>query len=443
MVTQPGDVVEPPRGLRAERVVVGVAQVLAHDLDVGGVGAPHGHVPEADALDVVGGEPVQPVVGLGPALGGTGVDVGVTQPGADVEGRVGDVPLHEPRIDTGRQPGPDTVGPVLAGAVHPGGKQLPDPTLGEITRQLPNDHRARPIAREAGVAVGVVHPSRPDDERRVADDLVEPPPGDGREPLALAQLDVDLVEPERGPGQGERAGGEVSGGDRLRVGAGVEGLDATAGAEVEQAPDRPPRGRPGEVDGGMADTQHVIGGHGPTTQVGIEVGDDPPALLVRPDVQPGPPFRRDHGRRDRVVEAHRPERRGDRGLGLGVPQQEQADQRAKCAGVPRGPAGRLGLTTPERGMRLHTQHVDDTVRGVSDGQERVPQAGAQVSGEIRNHVRMLSRPPRARPTRRPPAPASRCGTAGRARRSSPAASPSSASVASGPASWPSPSGRAP
>ena len=88
---------------------------------------------------------------------------------------------------------------------------------------------------------------------------------------------------------------------------------------------------------------------------------------------------------DGVVDVDSAERLADVLFGLLVSQQEQADERAERPGVPARAAGGLGLTSAERGVGLGAERLDDAVRGVAGGLERLAQTGAQVCRKIGVH----------------------------------------------------------
>ena len=360
-------------------------EVLAHHDRIRRVRAAQRHVPEADALDVVRREPVQPRARLRPALRRARVDARVPQPGAHVQRGVGDVALHDPGVHPGRQPRGDPLRPVLARAVQPRREQLADAALGEMVRQPPDHERARAVAAEPGVAVDVVHPRRADHERRVAHDLVEPPPAHRLEPRPLGELDVQLVEAERAPRERQRAGGHVGRGDVPRVRARVQRLHAAPGAEVEQGADRAAGGGAGQVDRRVADAEHVVVGHRAAALVRVEVGDHPPAVPVRPDVQSRAAVRREHLAGDGLVQVHGAQRGTHGGRGLGVAEQEQADQRAERTGVTARAARGLRLATAQRGVGRRAERGEHAVGGVAGGQERLTQACAEAGGEFWGH----------------------------------------------------------
>ena len=96
------------------------------------------------------------------------------------------------------------VRPVLAAHVQPGAEQLGHPARLQVRGQRRQQRGQRGVPALPGVAVDVVHPRRAGHERRVGHDPVEPAPGHRLQPRPVQQLDVELVERERGPGHGQR-----------------------------------------------------------------------------------------------------------------------------------------------------------------------------------------------------------------------------------------------
>src|SRR5256714_8855296 len=153
--------VEPGRHLRAQRLVHGLAQVLDPDRGIGVPAAPQRDQAEADRLDLVRVEPVEPRGGLGRVLGGVG------EPETDVGDGVGDLTLDDPRVQAGTgDPAGHPLRPVLAGDVQPVGEVLDGAALGEQAGCGGGQLGADGVAGAAGVTVGVRGGTGTDDERR-------------------------------------------------------------------------------------------------------------------------------------------------------------------------------------------------------------------------------------------------------------------------------------
>jgi hypothetical protein len=312
-----------------------------------------------------------------------------------VQRRVGHLALQDPGVDTVGQPGAHPVRPVLPAHVQPRAQQLGDAAGLQVLGQRADERREGVVAGLPRVAVDVVDPRRAGDERRVRDDPVEPAAGHGRQPRPVAQLDVQRVEGERRPGQGQRAGGDVGGGDRAGVAGGVQRLDPAAGAEVQGGSRGAADGGRGQRHGGGADPGDVVA----LLPAGVEVRQHPPVraavLAVGAQVQRGRPAalrRAQQAGRGGVARGERGQRRGDRRVRLGRPEQQQPDQHAQLAAVRARPVRRLRLAAGERGVRLPAEQRAHAGGGVAGAPQGLAQGGRGGGGKLGQHAPILAAP---------------------------------------------------
>lgn len=161
----------------------------------------------------------------------------------------------------------------------------------------------------------------------------------------------------------------------------------------------------------MADAEHVVGlDRAAAAQVGVEVRHHPPRLVVgavRADVEPGadPVAVGDDDPGGQGVGQGQRRERGLHGvLRLGLPEQEQPDERAERPGVGRGAQRGHRFAAPEREVRLRAEQLHHAVGVVARGAERVAKSIDAVMGQVWNHVpdphttagwRIRPRPPRS------------------------------------------------
>jgi hypothetical protein len=250
--------------------------------------------PEADALDALLVEPAQP--GVVPTdVVGAAVETGVLEPELDVRRRVQHLALH----DEGRAVlGHPRRHPLVPGDVAVDGpvREHLEPAAGaQVCRRLADDPLDDRVGRQAGVAVDQsLAGRRGDHERRVGRDQVEGVAGDGLEERALADVDVrEAVQRSVEAGEPQGPLVDVGGHDVLGVGRQVQGLDATAGAEVQGAAHWLTQGELGEGGGGRTDPEHVVrlDADRRAVETRRQVGGDPQVPVlggVGPDVQQWP-----------------------------------------------------------------------------------------------------------------------------------------------------------
>ena len=211
-----------------------------------------------------------------------------------MQGRVGHLPLHDPRVDARRaaRSGPGRASPPRARAATTRAA-APRPPGSRCSGSARDQRGERVVARLPGVAVDVVDAGRAGHERRVGHDQVEPAPGDRGQPRAVEQLDVQPVEREGRPGHRQRAGRDVRGGDGAGVPGGVQRLHPAAGAEVEHGAHGRARRRRRQRERRAADAGDVVA----LLAAGVEVGEHPPVAApsrprcraVRAQVEGGGP----------------------------------------------------------------------------------------------------------------------------------------------------------
>ena len=147
----------------------------------------------------------------------------------------------------------------------------------QLTQQTVSD--APTVAVLEHVDPGV---ARRDDKRRVRHDAVEALADDGREHVALAQLNAaDVAQLEGQRGQLESAGAEVGRDDVGGGAARVQGLHAASRAEVEHTLGGARRNEAGERERGAAHPQHVVRAERAAAHHLAVVGDDPPVHDAR------------------------------------------------------------------------------------------------------------------------------------------------------------------
>ena len=242
--------------------------------------------------------------------------------------------------------------------------------------------------------------ARADHERGIADHQVEAAPGHRGDHVTAQQLPVLPVERGGGRGEAQRPLGHVGGGDPAGVGAQMQRLDAGAGAEVERGVHgRAHRGRDQRL-GGAADAQHVLGvQRAPGARGGRHVGEHPPLVPVRLQVDPGTqavavPLHDAPGQC--LVQRERGQRGGHRRLRLGLVADEHADQRGQpvpvLGGAQRGPV----VVAGHRAGGLRAQAVGDPVGGEAGERQRGAQRVDPGGGEqhvVTVHVLILPRAP--------------------------------------------------
>ena len=170
-----------------------------------------------------------------------GVVTTVARPRLGVLGRVLDLSLHHPRVETGAlEPRRHAVGPRRAADFRVP-EHLGDAARLEVRTHRPDEVGDDGVTGSAGVAVleeGHLTRARGDDEGWVADDEGRSaPPRPGR---ASTRPDFPLDLVERGREAGEREGslGQVGDDHLVGVTREVEGLDPAPGPQVEGSLDR-------------------------------------------------------------------------------------------------------------------------------------------------------------------------------------------------------------
>jgi hypothetical protein len=253
--------------------------------------------------------------------------------------------------------------------VHPVRQHLAPAALGEAGRAFDKHAPDDLVAGQPGVAVDeALVRCRRDHERRVGHHQVEPVAGHRLEQVTDPQVDRDVIERGRQPGQRDAACAQVGRHHFARVPAEVERLHTRPGPEVECSTSGLADGELGQAGGRRRDPEHVVRAHPPVPAVESrsQVGDDPPGPVVvgvRPHVD-----QRAHlvsGALDqtaldqrfdeawqRAFEHHRRNRRLKR---------PQPDKRCERGTVCRTPQARDCRVASERGVRLRPQQTGDAV----------------------------------------------------------------------------------
>ena len=305
----------------------------------------------------------------------------VLEPELDVRRRVEDVALDDERVAVVGQPAGETLVPRDVPVDRPVGHQVAPAPLGEAGRCAAHHGLDDLVAGEPGVAVGQRRVGRRrDHERRVGGDHVERLVGDRVPQRSVAQVDLDPVEGGVEGGDGQGPGVHVGGDDVVGVGGQVERLHAAAGAEVERAGHRVPRGEQGEGGRRGRDSQDVVGVDPDRLPVEAwrEVADDPPGVLVigvGAAVEDGAHL--SSGGDEHAGVRQRVDQRRERGLGFRARdaglEEEQPDQRRERRPVRRTPQRGGGLMAVEGGARGLAEQVADGVDAVAGRSERVAQ----------------------------------------------------------------------
>ena len=302
------------------------------------------------------------------------------RPRRGVGERVLRLPAQDPRVAArALHPAARAVRPGLALAKRPVGEDGGEAALGEVGPEAGHDARADPVARAPAVAEEEPRLRR-DDVGRVRHHEVETLAGHGGEQVALAPLDVaNAVEPGIEAGEGERAGVEVDPHDALRVARGEERLHAPAAAQVEDAPGRLANGEARQEERGRAHPEHVVRLDGERDRVRAVEGQDEPLRHRQRDERPDEALLAlDQPQRGQVLDREGIERATGLGLGDGLVQREELDERVEgrglrepapverqvggaVLGADRGPEGRRRLGP---GIAVRVEDVPQPVDGV-------------------------------------------------------------------------------
>ena len=169
----------------------------------------------------------------------------------------------------------------------------------------------------------------------------------------VQQLDVEPVERHRRGSEVHRSRTDVGRGHLLRIAAGVHGLDAAAGTDVENACRRG-RGRSAQQrQRGLPDAEHVVGSGLGGAHAAVRIRDDPPSSVSgveRSNIEQRPHCRSGAGENpgcDGVGNRQWCDGVGDVGLGAVVDEQEQAHQNTQRTTVPARVAYRHRLAATE------------------------------------------------------------------------------------------------